>query len=90
MYILLYAEPQLRDPSDIPKIQEHATEILNISISDMPDCVRCFSITPLFYAGKHIEGIQKKTRALMLLDNIQQQVGHSSRIKVEALQQLLK
>ena len=31
------------------KVQEHANQILNIGISDMPAGVRCFSILPTYY-----------------------------------------
>ncbi|PYI04092.1 hypothetical protein BO78DRAFT_388860 [Aspergillus sclerotiicarbonarius CBS 121057] len=37
LHLLLYTEPVLQDVAYTAKIQEHATEIINISISDIPD-----------------------------------------------------
>ncbi|KAA8645911.1 uncharacterized protein ATNIH1004_007332 [Aspergillus tanneri] len=62
LHILLYAEPVLKDAAYATSVQEHATEIINISISDLPNEVRCFSIIPLYFAGKHVDSVIRKTR----------------------------
>lgn len=66
IYILLYAESHLQDPSqslqvrmltsrcsmhanDFSQVQYHATQIICIAISDVPDAVRVFSPQSLFY-----------------------------------------
>ncbi|RAL05936.1 Zn(II)2Cys6 transcription factor [Aspergillus ibericus CBS 121593] len=87
LHLMLYAEPVLQDVAYIPKIQEHATEIINISISDIPDQVRCFSILPLYFAGKHVDSIVRKTRVLVLLSNIQIELGYHTGGLVQKLQQ---
>ncbi|KAF9883404.1 hypothetical protein FE257_003487 [Aspergillus nanangensis] len=90
LHLLLYAEPVLKDAAYAQNVQEHAMEIINISISDIPNEARCFSIVPLYIAGKHVDGVIKKTRIWVLLDNIQSNLGYHTRSRVQALQQLLE
>ncbi|KAI1924737.1 hypothetical protein LOZ12_000273 [Ophidiomyces ophidiicola] len=89
LHILLYAEPVLKDATYAAKVQAHATEVINISISDIADQARCFSIIPLYFAGKHVNSIVRKTRVWVLLDDIQTELGYHTRSSIEGLQKLL-
>ena len=94
------------------QIQYHATEILNICISNICDAVRCFSVHPLFFgqcgpslpnmqfssskpltlhtAGKHVDCLMKKTKAWILLESIQKDLGFHTKNRVQTLQRLLE
>ncbi|KAJ5263147.1 C6 zinc finger domain protein [Penicillium angulare] len=55
--ILLFAEGDTFSPSSSLskiKVQEHAKSIINIASSELPASARCFAITPIYIAGKHI------------------------------------
>jgi hypothetical protein len=47
--VLLYTEPALQDESYIPLIQDQATRIINITISDFPAALKVFSTHGLYY-----------------------------------------
>ncbi|KAJ3498386.1 hypothetical protein NLG97_g1164 [Lecanicillium saksenae] len=49
LHILLYAEPIIHDPGNVVRIEYHATEIANIGVSDICQCVRNFSVQAMFF-----------------------------------------
>ncbi|KAK0630318.1 hypothetical protein B0T17DRAFT_218509 [Bombardia bombarda] len=90
LHILLFAEPTLQHPSQIPQVQYHATEVANIALSDINQSVRSFSAQALFYAAKHISGIGKKTKLWTLLEDLEVRHGFTTRSRVHKLQQLVE
>lgn len=51
LFLLLYREarPETTWFNEHTVIQQHATEIANIALSEIPSCVRGFSALPLFF-----------------------------------------
>ncbi|KAF2817308.1 uncharacterized protein BDZ99DRAFT_431317 [Mytilinidion resinicola] len=90
LMILLYAEPLPRELLDkeMEEVQANAYEIGNIVLSDVSKSVRSFSALPLYFAGKHIQGIARKAQIWSFLNDFQTQLGFQSRSKVKKLQQL--
>ncbi|RYP10766.1 hypothetical protein DL764_000462 [Monosporascus ibericus] len=88
--ILLLAEPRDYGSTNHPLVQDHANMILSICNSELPDGVRCFSIMPIYFAGKHTEDITKKFCAWTLLANIEQALGYRTQAEVRSLKQMIR
>ncbi|KAF2460981.1 hypothetical protein BDY21DRAFT_403078 [Lineolata rhizophorae] len=93
LYILLYGEPNLRDPAYSSRIQEHAVEIVNINVSELPEPVRIFAAVPLYYGQcscQHARRVKKETRVWALLEDVEKQHGYCTRNEVKKLQDLVE
>ncbi|CAF9905849.1 MAG: hypothetical protein GOMPHAMPRED_003387 [Gomphillus americanus] len=75
--------------ASITTVQGHAIEVFSIGISVLPNEVRCFAVMPLFYAAKHISGAALKTKAIILLDAIEKELGYHTQASIRILQQQL-
>lgn len=89
IYIILFAEHQHHHTANYPIVQEHANRILSIGISDMPGGVRCFSIMPTYFAGKHVDNITRKFRSWTLLRDIETDLGYYTRACVRSLKEMI-
>ncbi|KAF2794897.1 hypothetical protein K505DRAFT_303155 [Melanomma pulvis-pyrius CBS 109.77] len=89
IHILLYAEPGLQDPFYAPQIQDQAIRITNIAISEFPDSLRVFATHGLYYAAKHIDGLNRKARIWHILNDVEAQLGYHTRSVGKRLQDLL-
>ncbi|RYO92461.1 hypothetical protein DL763_004688 [Monosporascus cannonballus] len=87
--ILLLAEPRDYSSTNHQLVQDHANMILSICNSELPDGVRCFSLMPIYFAGKHPEDITKKFRAWTLLADVEQALGYRTQAEVRSLKQMI-
>ena len=65
----------------------HSREICAISLSKLPDAVRIHSLQPLFVAGQCLPHPAEHEVVLMLLQNIQQDLGWATDYRVRKLQE---
>ncbi|KAI1323177.1 C6 zinc finger domain protein [Xylariaceae sp. FL0255] len=83
--LLLLAEPTLLDSASKELVEKHVKSILEIAISRITPNVYCFAIMPVYFAGKHTTDVSRKLRAYSILDEIQREVGYSTRDQMQAL-----
>lgn len=88
--IVLYAERCDYGPTNPIATNDHIGAILSIATSDLSNCVRCFAITPIFYAGKHSSDITKTFTAWSLLMDIEQDLGYGTSAMVRALKEIVQ
>lgn len=64
LFLLLYRESRQETTwsNEHTAIQQHATEISNIALSEIPSCVRGFSALPLFFGTFLVSDVTAKQK----------------------------
>ncbi|KAJ5773029.1 hypothetical protein N7457_007925 [Penicillium paradoxum] len=91
--ILLHAEGNTRELSNdcwSIAVQKNATSVINIASSELPSSTRCFAITPIYLAGKHIHDVSRRMRCYALLSALERETGYRTQDKIRSLEQIMQ